>query len=55
MNVEISKSELAGAFYRNESQMNCGDCPYRDRCRKGGSYSFSTKRLNQTGTDAVNN
>ena len=26
----------AGVFYRNESQMNCGDCPYRDRCRKGG-------------------
>ena len=26
----------AGIFYRNESQMNCGDCPYRNRCRTGG-------------------
>ncbi|MBQ7208190.1 MAG: hypothetical protein IJS01_10375 [Lentisphaeria bacterium] len=51
--MEISKNELAGAFYRNENQMNCGDCPYRDRCRKG--YSPSKWRLNQTGTDAVNN
>ncbi len=34
---QVERCVNAGAFYRNESQMNCGDCPYRDRCRKGGS------------------
>ena len=33
---QVDRCVNAGAFYRNESQMNCGDCPYRDRCRKGG-------------------
>ena len=31
------QDDVDGAFYRNESQMNCVDCPYRDRCRKGGA------------------
>ena len=34
---QVERCIDAGAFYRNESQMNCGDCPYRDRCRKGGA------------------
>ncbi|MBQ7206228.1 MAG: PD-(D/E)XK nuclease family protein [Lentisphaeria bacterium] len=33
---QVERCVNAEAFYRNESQMNCGDCPYRDRCRKGG-------------------
>ena len=33
---QVERCVDAGAFYRNESQMNCADCPYRDRCRKGG-------------------
>lgn len=33
---QVERCVNAGAFYRNESQMNCSDCPYRDRCRKGG-------------------
>jgi len=33
---QVERCVNAGAFYRNESQMNCGDCPYRDQCRKGG-------------------
>ena len=33
---QVDRCVHAEAFYRNESQMNCADCPYRDRCRKGG-------------------
>lgn len=34
---QVERCVNAEAFYRNENQMNCGDCPYRDRCRKGYS------------------
>ena len=34
---QVERCVDAGAFYRNESQMNCADCPYRDRCRNGGA------------------
>ena len=33
---QVDKCVNAGIFYRNESQMNCADCPYRERCKKGG-------------------
>ena len=33
---QVDRCVNAGVFYRNESQLNCGDCPYRNRCRKGG-------------------
>ena len=34
---QVDRCVNAGAFYRNESVMNCPDCPYRNRCRtKGG-------------------
>ena len=33
---QVERCVNTGAFYRNESQMNCGDCPFRNRCRTGG-------------------
>ena len=30
----IEQSVKTGIFYPNESVMNCGECPYRERCRK---------------------
>ena len=29
----IERNVEAGVFYPNESVMNCGECPYRDRCK----------------------
>ena len=34
---QVDRCVNAGAFYRNESQMNCADCPYRNQCRNGGA------------------
>jgi len=33
---QIERCVHAEAFYRNENAMNCGECPYKNRCRKGG-------------------
>ena len=30
----IEKSVNCGNFYPNESSFSCGECPYRDRCKK---------------------
>ena len=30
----IEKSVASGNFYPNESGFSCGECPYRDRCKK---------------------
>ena len=30
----IDKSVASGNFYPNESGFGCGECPYRDRCKK---------------------
>jgi len=32
--TRIERSIEAGAFYPNESCMNCAECPYRERCKK---------------------
>ena len=48
---QVERCVNAGVFYRNESQMNCGDCPYRDRCRS--TYSPSTKCLNHSGSESA--
>jgi putative RecB family exonuclease len=31
---QIEKSVASGNFYPNESGFGCGECPYRDRCKK---------------------
>ena len=31
---QIEKSVESGSFYPNDSCMTCGDCPYRDHCKK---------------------
>ena len=30
----IERSVISGNFYPNESGFSCGECPYRDRCKK---------------------
>ena len=46
---QIEKSVNRGNFYPNENGFGCGECPYRDRCKKWG-YSPRTNRLNHSGT-----
>jgi len=31
---QVERSVNAGAFYPNESVMNCGECPYKNRCKQ---------------------
>lgn len=36
---QVERCVNAEAFYRVENQLNCGECPYRNRCHRKGAVS----------------